>query len=606
MEAHRYTVLIALALIGVSVAAYASSTIDIAVLRETAVISETGEVLLAPGKDLVISPPPMLPAPGYTYMKSMITVAGEVSDIDVVAIPNSRATASVGDDEIVVVAYGAKVKLVNTGTSDAEIRLVIRHVYVRERYIDLSKLGEVALTVPPGDIPTNTQHTYELFIAPESSYFITGVNSSEGIRVEPKYLVINSSKAKPGTYVVRLGEGFSLPRVAVVRSMDYSQEVLKPKQTLVVTPDILNAPDGWNVLGYIVVVIGGSISIGGGERGDIEIRGLLVDTQSSELTRTVIRAVSGLIPPIWHVDLYRRIALVYGPRLEVENGMRMPVTVMYIPLLYREARYSVTGRGIEIGVTFDDIGGVWTSVWVFAPLRATVKRVTGLDAEPIETGFVGNMAYIVVQRGGDARPGNYVVELDWRPVIIEVVDGQGAPLDAEVRIGGEVVKAVNGRVELDITRPVNVSIIYRGVEVAELSLDNLDIAKIRIAVSVYKVSIKVNGVLGPVSGAEVILVGEDGNITAVTDENGVAAFGYVPEGNYTLIVKYGDSELYRGTITIDKNGEERVDTDFVVGVLGKPITFIEVVGASLVMTSLYFIPRLIKHRRGEEVEVEEL
>jgi len=124
-----------------------------------------------------------------------------------------------------------------------------------------------------------------------------------------------------------------------------------------------------------------------------------------------------------------------------------------------------------------------------------------------------------------------------------------------------------------------------------------------LAVQAYKLQLLVRNLLDqPAKGIQVVLVGRGLSKTGVTDEMGRVDFGYVPAGNYTLIVEQAAPQR----LEVTQDTFRVVQIDEVAKIHGFPVTgrvLTLIIGTASILASILVALKAVKSfiRRGKGV-----
>ncbi len=634
-----------LAVLTLSVVVYAGQVVVpyYGKVEYVAVVS-TEEVFAIPGGGAVeIGKPGLAPAPGYSLREIVIELDKVYPTITVTAdgtVFYERAGDGRGT-RIIVLPDARRIVISNNGRERVEVVAKVSRVFSRAKYVELAEgqRNRIAISWPdPALADKGIDVLVRFSIDNYAPFSVLGVVNGEGrpihevegakFRVEPKLVVIE--EAPPGGYVIVVGYGgeLRLPSAMLVKSLDEIPVNVNPRDSVEVSGSEVGLPDGWKLLGYVVLVHSARIGVRG-ERdvGGVRIEGALMDVVDASDSSRVIRSISYLVPPVWTYTSFTKVAIVYGDSFSIMNDMDVPATAIYVPLVYKPAYVYWGDDGATVSVKLDDlVFGKWTSIVMRLPEIARVldietpsgvKVSSMTDSEwPWGTYFRfvgissdGSEAYIIVQLGDNREPGNYTFRVEWSPVTVMVprnVDG------LDVVANGSVVPVIEGMARVPVKRPgeVMVTVRFMGVEVGNVLIKGLTASPIDAGIKVGDVKVRVVGARSqPIAGAQVrLMLGDMVVAEAFTDELGVATFSNVLSGKYDVQVVSGGRVVGRSVISVVDGGEFTVGTD-ILATLGGGYHItgdhlkIALLGLLAGATMLGFT-KAVKRRRAAGIKVE--
>ncbi len=553
--------------------------------------------------------------------------------------------------------------IINAGTSTYVTRLYITYVYARNIEYPLEgQVVKIILKVPDDTINEVTQQIVKLWIDNSVPYMVSKVvlpcgktlselaaegYSVQGIKVEPKYVEINASKAPRGTYTVVLTycESCTMPYVFLVKALEYLNTTVGPRCSKVVTPADFGIPRGWKLLGYVVAIAAVQPLLPGQRAGNVVVEGRLTIPVSEAAGIAAVKAVSYLIPTIMRFKYVVGTYIVYGTGFRIVNNMTVPVMVLYVPLLYKP-----TGQLVAVGnrtvilapvSQLDVSNGIWTALVVQLPEYATIDKIVtpggvtyssvtsslvpwGTTIRPVSISPDRHQAYIAVALRSVKEPGVYKIYITVKPLVLRVVTQTGRPLTnctVTIQYGNVKVTEVpneKGLVTFNlgtlVSEPIAVTVKYDNMTVSELVLNTVPCETLKIVVPLYNVTVAVTDYRGaPLAGAMVVLSSGNGEYVkiAYTNANGVATIENVPAGTYTLTVKIGSATLTKTTVDVNGNKVLKIGTNVlvVIHVGSQPIVLTTTqvltaaaVIAAAVVAGVVLLPFIRRRRTSEETQ----
>ena len=553
--------------------------------------------------------------------------------------------------------------IINAGTSTYVTKLYITYVYARNMEYPLEgQVVKIALKVPDDTINEVSQQIVKLWVDNNVPYMISKVvlpcgktlsemaaegYTVQGVKVEPKYVEINASKAPRGTYTIVLTycESCAMPYVFLVKALEYLNTTVGPRCSKVVTPADFGIPRGWKLLGYVVAIAAVQPLLPGQKAGNVIVEGRLTVPVSEAAGVAAVRAVSYLIPTIMRFKYIVGTYIVYGTGFRIVNNMTVPVMVLYVPLLYKPTGQLVTvgNRTVILAPVsqLDVSSGIWTALVVQLPEYAVIDKIVtpggvsyssvtsslvpwGTTIRPVSISPDRHQAYIAVALRGVREPGVYKIYITVKPLVLEVTTQTGKPLTnctVTIQYGNVKVTEVpneNGMVTFSlgtlVSEPIAVTVRYENLTVGELVLNTVPSTPLRIVVPLYNVTIAVTNYRGaPLAGAMVVLSSGNGEYTKVayTNANGVATIENVPAGTYVLTVKVGSTTLAKTTINVNGNKVLKIGTNVlvVIHVGSQPIVLTTTqvltaaaVIAAAVVAGVVLLPFIRRRRTSEETQ----
>jgi hypothetical protein len=576
-----------------------------------------------------LAKPYVTPGEGYVYAGMKIEFLGAYPSVQIGA--DGQLSKTFDQNGFVSAVYAgpdvSKITLVNTAKDQIEVKVRVTYTYVKASYVPLNGDTTIEINVPDGKLAQGFNAMARLTIEPYAPFVIKAVERPDGTpatvyRVEPKVVEINT----PGKYKVVIAQGQPLPASVLVKSLSKQTASVAPNGEFAVTGAEVGVPQGWKLLGYVVFAYTGDASLIGKEiTGDINIEGGLVDVVTDVNQNIIVRSVSFLIPPVWNFNIRYKIAIVYGEQFKVSTNLPSTVSVIYIPIVYKEAQVKWLPDRALVNVTEAELAdGQWTAVVMQLPELAKIVAIrtpgnamisNATDVKLVWGGGVraasispdGREAYMVVQMGDTKETGTYTFTINWRPMRIPVVDTKGRPVPYLSAVADKFETAASsGYVEVKVYKPepFTVDISYRGVKAAQVVVNSLVADPQPVTLGIYQVKLMVVGALNqPIAEASVSVDGFPAS--GKTDNAGVVKFPDMLAGTYKINVDVGGRVKVSDTLEVNGDTEKIVKTPIVAVVGGVPITTLDALATAggLSAAGLYFA---LTRRKEPVAEVEQI
>ncbi len=576
-----------------------------------------------------LAKPYVTPGEGYVYAGMKIEFLGAYPSVQIGA--DGQLSKTFDQNGFVSAVYAgpdtSKITIVNTARDQVEVKLRVTYIYVKASYIPLTGDTTVEVSVPDGRLAQGFNAMARLTIEPYAPFVIKAVERPDGTpatvyRVEPKVVEINT----PGKYKITITQGQPLPAAMLVKSLSKQTATVAPNGEFAVTGAEVGVPQGWRLLGYVVFAYTGDASLIGREiAGDINIQGGLVDTVTDVNQNIIVRSVSYLIPPVWNFNIRYKIAIVYGEQFKVSTNLPSAVSVIYIPIVYKETQVKWLPDRALVNITDADVAdGQWTAVVMQLPELAKIVAIrtpgnamisNATDVKLVWGGGVraasispdGRQAYLLVQMGDTKETGTYTFMINWSPMRIPVTDAKGKPV-AQLSATADKFEAVasTGYVEVKVYRPepFTLDISYKGVKAAQVVVNSLVANPQPVTLGIYQVKVVIVGALNqPIAEASVSLEGFPAS--GKTDGTGAVRFPDVLAGTYKVNIDVGGRVKVSDTLEVNGDTEKVVKTPIVAVVGGVPITTLDALATAggLSAAGLYFA---LARRKEPVAEVEQI
>ena len=576
-----------------------------------------------------LAKPYVTPGEGYVYAGMKIEFLGAYPSLQIGA--DGQLSKTFDQNGFVSAVYAgpdvSKITLVNTAKDQIEVKVRVTYTYVKASHVPLNGDTTIEINVPDGKLAQGFNAMARITIEPYAPFVIKAVEKPNGTpatvyRVEPKVVEINT----PGKYKVVVAQGQPLPAAVLVKSLSKQTASVAPNGEFAVTGAEVGVPQGWKLLGYVVFAYTGDANLIGKEiTGDINIEGGLVDTVTDVNQNIIVRSVSYLIPPVWNFNIRYKIAIVYGEQFKVSTNLPSTVSVIYIPIVYKEAQVKWLPDRALVNVTEAELAdGQWTAIVMQLPELARIVAIrtpgnamisNATDVKLVWGGGVrvasispdGRQAYMVVQMGDTKETGTYTFMISWRPMRIPVVDTKGRPVPYLSATADKFEAAASsGYVEVKVYRPepFTVDISYKGVKAAQVVVNSLIADPQPVTLGIYQVKVVVVGALNqPIAEASVSVDGFPAS--GKTDNAGVVKFPDMLAGTYKINVDVGGRVKVSDTLEVNGDTEKIIKTPIVAVVGGVPITTLDALATAggLSAAGLYFA---LSRRKEPVAEVEQI
>jgi len=576
-----------------------------------------------------LAKPYVTPGEGYVYAGMKIEFLGAYPSLQIGA--DGQLSKTFDQNGFVSAVYAgpdvSKITLVNTAKDQIEVKVRVTYTYAKASYVPLNGDTTIEINVPDGKLAQGFNAMARITIEPYAPFVIKAVEKPDGTpatvyRVEPKVVEINT----PGKYKVVVAQGQPLPAAVLVKSLSKQTASVAPNGEFAVTGAEVGVPQGWKLLGYVVFAYTGDANLIGKEiTGDINIEGGLVDTVTDVNQNIIVRSVSYLIPPVWNFNIRYKIAIVYGEQFKVSTNLPSTVSVIYIPIVYKEAQVKWLPDRALVNVTEAELAdGQWTAIVMQLPELARIVAIrtpgnamisNATDVKLVWGGGVrassispdGRQAYMVVQMGDTKETGTYTFMISWRPMRIPVVDTKGRPVPYLSATADKFEAAASaGYVEVKVYRPepFTVDISYKGVKAAQVVVNSLIADPQPVTLGIYQVKVVVVGALNqPIAEASVSVDGFPAS--GKTDNAGVVKFPDMLAGTYKINVDVGGRVKVSDTVEVNGDTEKIIKTPIVAVVGGVPITTLDALATAggLSAAGLYFA---LSRRKEPVAEVEQI
>ena len=606
------------------------------------VVNQTLQLSIQPGGTYTVNAP-LPPGPGYRLEYLSVYFPTPAPSIGV----SGNVLKSVNEYGFITSVYSPSgtIVLTNTGQATLNITIVVSSVFVKEIYIPLTGQS-ITLTAPDYtfqyvtdqyvevSIPMNAPFAIQDIVMPNGTYFSQLVEEWGGnitsIQLDYKNVKLNMANLPEGNYTILLSQGtqYVMPFSMLVKGTQFYNTTVNPHSQLIITSNNFGIPSGWQLMGYVVTVYTVQPLVVGQAGGRFMVVANRVSPVYTLSQLITVQGVSYILPPFIRFMPLIGIYVVYDTQFKVVNPLNVPLVVEYMPIIYKPIGAWSNGN-LVAQVTQQDVStGMWTSLVVELPEVATITSIvtpggtvySQYTSSELPWGSVyrlvsispnGHEAYIAVSTLGVSEAGTYVVNIKWSPIVVYVHNTLGSPLNAVVEAsqGGTTYGTFSTNssgialVKVFNPYPINISVLYQGVDVYNIGISTLTLNPIDVEVGAYNVTAYVTGFFNQaIQGANVTLyrLGTGPQYSQLTGSIGSAQFVNVLSGLYQATAKYG-RVTYSTFVDVNSDKVIVLKTNILAIVDGFPITvsdaIIGAVGVPSVAAVAYAVAEFVKRRR---------
>ncbi len=590
------------------------------------------------GSDVLTVEAPPNPS-GYQLKQFELTPATPFPE-NLVPVTYDRKV-EIGGETVKLISYSGTIGLAPQDSFNATFKAIIDVYYVKTEWVGVTG-GLLNITVSEPEPPfafnnLTVKVTVENFlpvriaglIGPDGANMLSveaqDLLPPDAIAIDPKHLQLNfAAGLPPGTYTILFAEDEDsvMPNAFIVAEDGFTTYMLNGGESKTFTGEEM---DGWDTMGYLVVLYSVAPSDSLGIR--VDINAPMIDYMYNAYD--IFRLGSGasyLVPPI-DVSLWMKMYVVYGAWFNITNLAETPLQVMYTPIRVKEAGVW-TPNGVTITVNEDELAQMnYSYVVVQVPPYGRITGVTTPDGEALGEFMDTTLAwrsgsraisvadtemYVQVKAGGVVEAGTYTVSIKWQPITVKALDSAGRPV-ADVKAvftGPEEIAATtdsDGTASVTLYHPgiYTVSAEFKGVKVYEDSYITLDSGNLTMACAIHDLTVKVKGTLGqPIYTAEVTVSmhgNQDVSMTGETGNDGTVTFTQLPAGNYSVEVKYkritGTSDV---ELSQSQTVEVTIDMLLELPFLGLPLSLAETIGIAAGVAGAAVAVAFIGRRKLED------
>ncbi len=525
-------------------------------------------------------------------------------------------------------------------TFNGTVKAKLISVFVKESWVELSSKVKIDLSQLAGSGLDNV--TVRFTIDNYAPYAVRGLISPDGddmlkmhaqesagadaIKFDPKHVEFAVSSTGFGVYTVELAEGeeYSLPNAFIVAEGQYMNLTVLPGATKTV---IVKKKSGWRALGAIVVLY----SVNPGKLSSrVAVEGGLVDLAYSKGEEFEVEGASLMVPPL-QMSYWIKAYLVYGDTIKITNNGVHEVNGIIVPINIKAAG-TWTEKGLIVNVDKKTLRGSTNAyIVVQLPDAASINSIILPDGSTLKKIADGDLslmgmarkvvisqheALVQIKKGAEEADGQYIFEVEWKPITVKLTDADGNPISgAVVKAEGPVeasgVTDATGTARLKVYAPgvYHVTAVFKGAKVADATLGTLKGDAISVKCAVYSLQVTVTTKIGsPIEGAVVTISNKGGFTTsAETDSDGKVVFAQIPAGEYKVKAEYKGSNAEK-SITVDSNAKVNVAMDIVLELpfIGPiSVTELAAAGTAGVATALALAGRKHSKRDKGEIDKEE-
>jgi len=544
-------------------------------------------------------------------------------------------------------SYTGTVKLA-ANKENITTTITVKAFFIKREWLPL-KSGEIKLKIDPPSEPFTAKNltvrvTIDNF-APFAFVGLLGPNGEnlidttqqenmapDAVKLDFKHLELNMRELSTGTYtlLVKEDKSFVLPNSFIVVEDKMYNTTIKASSESSFT---VKQKEGWRTIGAIVILY--SIAPSGTNDNYTRILGEMIDYVFKTENDFTVTSASFLVPPLY-MKYWVKAYVVYGSWFRVQNYMKSPVNMIYIPISIKETG-KWTPQGLTAEVKETDIKKAYSAYLVVQiPSFGRIKSITTPGGETytnyreaVKSWFGGirtlamfeNEAFIQVKNKENIESGVYRVAIDWTPLTFKLIDNSERPLvNALLVVLGEssykTVTNVNGTAKVLLYKPgiYHVTAKFKGVNVGSLDLGTITDTNFTLKCSVYDLKIITVGMMQQtLSGTDVVLKTMDGATldSKETNTDGVAVFTQVPKGEYIVEATYKRIhskdivKVYSDTVY-----KMKMDLLFEIPGIGLPLTSSEAVASIVSIGATSLLLLLAKRRKGNikeerhEIDVE--
>ncbi len=544
-------------------------------------------------------------------------------------------------------SYNGVVKLA-ANKENITTTLRVKAYFIKREWIPLKK-GELKLKIDAPSEPYTVKNlTVRVSIdnfAPFAFVGLLGPNGEnlvdtiqqenmkpDAVKLDFKHIELNMKELSTGTYtlLVKEDKSFVLPNSFIVVEDQMFNTTVKASSE---TSFTIKQKERWKTIGAIVILY--SVAPFGATNNHTRITGEMIDYVFMTENDFTVSSASFLVPPLY-MKYWVKAYVVYGSWFKVQNYMKNPVNVIYIPISIKEIG-KWTPQGLIADVKEADIKKAYSAYLVVQiPSFGRIKSITtpGGQAytnyrEAIKSWFSGvrslamleNEAYIQVKNKDSLEAGIYKVSIDWTPLTFTLVDNSGRPLtNALLTVTGEnsykTTTDVNGTAKVLIYKPgiYHVTATFKGVNVGSLDLGTVTNTEFTLKCEVYDLKVITVGTMQQsISGTEVVVKTLNGTTldSKETNSDGIAVFTQIPKGEYVIEATY--KRIHSKDIVkvyADTVHKMKLDLLFEIPGLGLPLTSSEAIASIVSLSTVSLLLFLARRRRSgikeerHEIDVE--
>jgi len=595
------------------------------------VSQEKGEVTFNANEVKEISAP-IEPAGYKLYLMEVVFENGLPSDL--VAVSFDKV---VEKDNVVysVVSNSGVIKLASN-KENITVTLTVKAYFIKREWIPLKEGGIKLKIDAPSEPFTAKNLTVRVTIDNFAPFAFVGLRGPNGenlidtlqqenrapdaIKLDLKHLELNMKELETGTYtlIVNRDEKLILPNSFLVVEEKMFNTTVKAFSEASFT---IKQKDGWSTIGAIVILY--SITPHGSRSNGTRVLGEMVDYVFMTENDFTVKSASFLVPPLY-MKYWVKAYIVYGGWFKVQNRMKTPVNVMYIPISIKEIG-TWTPQGLIAEVKESEIKKAYAAYLVVQiPSYGVITSITTPSGESymnymeavkswfgdVRTlGMLENEAYIQVKNKENAEPGVYRINIKWSPLTFKLIDSNDRPLvNALVKINGPISLQTttntggSAQALLYVPGVYSLTAIFKEVKVGSMEIGTVTTATFTMKCSVFDLKIITVGIMQQtLAGTDIVVKTANGDVvdSKETNDEGIVVFTQIPKGEYVVEATYKrihDKEIVK--VYSNTAYKMKMDVFFELPVIGLPLSTSEAIAsiASIGVTSVLLTAA--KRRRG--------
>lgn len=539
-----------------------------------------------------------------------------------------------------LISYSGEIKIAPS-TFNGTVKAKLISVFVKDQWAELSHSVPIDLSALAGSGLENvtvkfTVDNYAPFavkalktpdgdnlLSPEAQEKV----GADAVKFDPKHVEFDASKIGFGKYTVELAEGeeYSMPSAFIVAEENYMNITLQAGAQKTI---IIRKKAGWRPLGAIVVlysVTPGKLSA------KVSVEGNMVDLAYWKGEEFEVAGASLMMPPLG-MSYWIKAYIVYGDTVKIINSESHEIHGIIVPVNIKQIG-TWTEKGLIAKVDRKLLKDTLNAyIVVQLPSTATIKSLilpdgtTISDIADADVNIMGaqrkiviasHEALIQVKGQGSEAAGDYLFEIEWKPIIVKLKDSNGNPVagatvKAEGSVTASAVTDAAGVAKLKVYAPgvYSVEASFKGAKIADLAIGTLKDEPIEISCKVYNLEVEVTTKLNaPVDGAVVTITNSGGfTASAETGADGKAVFAQVPAGEYHIVAEYKGFKT-ENKVKVAGNTAAKITMDviFELPVIGPvSVTALAATGTAGAATALAVIGKRRSKKEKGEVDEEEL
>ncbi len=539
-----------------------------------------------------------------------------------------------------LISYSGEIKIAPS-TFNGTVKAKLISVFVKDQWAELSHSVPIDLSALAGSGLENV--TVKFTVDNYAPFAVKALKTPDGdnllsseaqekvgadvVKFDPKHVEFDASKIGFGKYTVELAEGeeYSMPSAFIVAEENYMNITLQAGAQKTI---IIRKKAGWRPLGAIVVlysVTPGKLSA------KVSVEGNMVDLAYWKGEEFEVAGASLMMPPLG-MSYWIKAYIIYGDTVKIINSESHEIHGIIVPVNIKQIG-TWTEKGLIAKVDRKLLKDTLNAyIVVQLPSTATIKSLilpdgtTISDIADADVNIMGaqrkiviasHEALIQVKGQGSEAAGDYLFEIEWKPIIVKLKDSNGNPVagatvKAEGPVTASAVTDAAGVAKLKVHAPgvYSIEASFKGAKIADLAIGTLKDEPIEISCKVYNLEVEVTTKLNaPVDGAVVTITNSGGfTASAETGADGKAVFAQVPAGEYHIVAEYkGFKTENKVKVTGNTAAKITMDVIFELPVIGPvSVTALAATGTAGAATALAVIGKRRSKKEKGEVNEEEL